>query len=310
MRRLRLLVLCPALVLATLAAAAEAVFPPGARVGLVPPPGMQLSKRFSGFENQRGSAITIFEMPPEAAPQVLGGLAPEALKGQNITLRSREDTKVGDADAVLISGDQAIGGVTMRKWVMVAADPTVTAFLIAQDPQGAEGYGDDAMRAALKTVAVRAPLAMEDQIAALPFRLGDRAGFKPVRTGGGSLLMSERGEDGGVGSGQAVVIVAGATEPGPGPEQRDAFAMAMLRANTALRELVFERAQGFRQKGAEWHEIVARAKDAVSGAPVVVMQTIRWDRDGFVRVLGIAPEAGRDDLLPRFRSLADSVAPG
>ena len=45
--------------------AAETVFPPASRVGIVPPDDMVLSKRFSGFENtEKATAITISEMPP------------------------------------------------------------------------------------------------------------------------------------------------------------------------------------------------------------------------------------------------------
>ena len=47
------------------ASAAELVFPPASRVGIVPLDDMVLSKRFSGFENsEKATAITISEMPP------------------------------------------------------------------------------------------------------------------------------------------------------------------------------------------------------------------------------------------------------
>ena len=310
MRLSRLIGLAPALVLATVALAAEPVFPPGSRVGLVPPPGMTLSKRFTGFETPRGAAITLFEMPPAAAGALLSGVTAEGLKNQNIAMTGREELKIGGADAVLAAGDQEVSGIKLRKWIVVVPTPSLTAFAVAQDLPGPDAYDEEAMLAALKSIAIRPPLSMDEQLEALPFRLGDRAGFKPVRTGGGSLLLTERGEDGGLDTGQAVIVVAHAGERGPPNEQRDAFAVALLRSNPALRELVFERGQGFRQKGAEWHEIVARGKDAPSGKEIVVMQTIRWDRDGFVRMLAVAPATALDDMLPRFRTLADSISPG
>jgi hypothetical protein len=309
MRRLAFPALCAFLAAATAAGAADAVFPPGSRIGLVPPPGMVVSKRFVGFESPRGAAITLVEMPAGAAEQARATLTLEALQNQNISMKEREELKVGDAPAVLVTGEQQAGPNVVRKWILLASEPSLTALVIAQAMSGSDAYSDAEIRDALKSVAVRQPPSMEDQLASLPFRVGDRAGLKPVRTAGTSLLLSDRGEQGGVETGQAVMIVAQSADPGAGPDQRDAFAAAMLRSNVSLKEMIFERAQGFRQRGAEWHEIVARAKDAGSGKPVIVMQTIRWDRGSFLRMLGVAPEEARDDILSRFRTLADSVSP-
>lgn len=309
MRRLALLALCPLLLAATAASAADAVFPPGSRIGLVPLPGMAVSKRFIGFESSRGAAITFVEMPAGAADQARASLTPEGLQSQNIAVKEREDIKLGELSAVLVTGEQHAGAATVRKWILVASEPSITALVIAQAVNGDEAYSDAEIRDALKTVAVRQPLSIDDQLASLPFRVGDLAGLKPVRTAGASLLLNERGELGGIESGQAVMIVAQAADAGAPPDQRDAFAAAILRSNVAFKEMIFERAQGFRQRGAEWHEIVARAKDAASGKPIVVMQTIRWDRGSFLRMLGVAPEAAREENLSRFRTLADSVSP-
>ena len=65
--------------------------------------------------------------------------------------------------------------------------------------------------------------------------------------------------------------------------------------------------QSFRQKGAEWHEIVARATEIASGAPVVVTQTIRFAPAGYVRMLGVVKADAREAVLPRFRTLFDGV---
>jgi hypothetical protein len=309
MRRLALLALCPLLLAATAAAAADAVFPPGSRIGLVPPLGMAISKRFVGFESPRGAAITIIEMPAAAAHQALATLTPEGLQSQNMAVQAREELKLGEASAVLVSGEQQAGPTVVRKWILLASEPSLTALVIAQAINGDDAYSDAEIRGALKTIALRQPLSLDDQLASLPFRVGDRAGLKPVRTAGASLLLTDRGEPGGAETGQAVMVIAQSGDAGAAPEQRDAFAAAMLRSNVALREMIFERAQGFRQRGAEWHEIVARAKDGTSGKPVIVMQTIRWDRGSFLRMLGVAPEEARDDILSRFRTLADSVSP-
>jgi hypothetical protein len=304
----RAIVFTLALSASQIAAAAEAVFPPGSRIGLTPPADMALSKRFSGFEDAgKGAAITLVEMPPQAYAELRAGLTDEALKAQGVTVQAREDLRLGNAEAMLVSGEQSAAGVAVRKWLLVASDPTLTAFVIAQAPQGG-AYPEAAIREALQTIALRAPLPVEDQVAALPFRLADRAGLRPVRiASGNALLLTDGPSDTVSAPEQPLVVVALAPEPPPPPTMRNELARGALFSNPALKEIVIERADGFRQRGIEWHEIVARAKDVQSGQPVVVMQTLRFSPQNYVRLLGVARADIRDDILPRLRAVADGI---
>lgn len=305
---LRALVLCLSCLVAHAGLAADAVFPPGSRIGIVPPKDMEVSKRFTGFESPNAAAITFIEMPPGASGDIMGSLTAEALKEQGFSERGREATKVGNADAVVVTGEQTEGGATIRKWFLVASEPTLTAVVIAQAVQQTGGYSDADMRGALDSVAIRPPLPVEDQVASLPFRLGDRAGFRPVRTmGGNALLLTDGASDVVHNVEQPLLIIAQSINPAPGADQREAFARAVLASNGTLKEIAIERSQGFRQKGVDWHEVVARAKDAASGEPVVVMQTIRFGHGDYLRMVGIARAGARDDVLPRFRAVIDSV---
>jgi hypothetical protein len=158
------------------------------------------------------------------------------------------------------------------------------------------------------TVAIRPPLAIEDQVAALPFRVTERAGFRPVRTmAGNALFLTDGPKDVVQNAEQPIAILAQSTAPAPLGPQRDAFARAALNANSVFRDVLTERAQSFRQKGAEWHEIVARATEIASGEPVVVTQTIRFAPTGYVRMLGVVKADARDATLPRFRALFDGI---
>ncbi|HEX2724996.1 MAG TPA: hypothetical protein VHN20_04155, partial [Beijerinckiaceae bacterium] len=76
-----------------------------------------------------------------------------------------------------------------------------------------------------------------------------------------------------------------------------------------LKDVVLERAQGFRQRGSDWHEIVAKATDVASGRPVIVTQVLRFASDHYIRVLGMARAEARDEMLSRFRAVADAVEP-
>jgi hypothetical protein len=165
------------------------------------------------------------------------------------------------------------------------------------------------MRQALKSVALRGPVSLDEQVSALPFRIGDRAGFRPVRVlAASSVLLTDGPLDTAEAVAQPVAILGISLQPPPlEGEQRERFARAALNSNQVLKEIILERSDSFRLKGQDWHEIVARAKDATSGEPIVVMQTIRFESDRYVRMVGLTRAAKRDENLPRFRRIIDSV---
>lgn len=309
MKRLRVALLWFACALSASAVADEAVFPPGSRIGLVPPKHMVVSKRFLGFEDaQQGNAVTLLEMPPEAFEELSKGFTPENLKAQAVEVKSREELKIADRNALLVTGDQTSPGATVRKWLLAVEDPGMTAFVIAQAFADRGALTDEEMRAALISLRFRPPLTLDEQVAALPFRIPERAGFRVVRViTGNSVILTDGPKDIVQGAEQPIVIVAHAPGSAPQSAQRDAFARSILVSNTIFNDISVERAQTFRQKGSDWHEIVARAKEAASGQPVVLTQTIRFARDGYLRMLGVVRADARDEALPRFRSMFDSV---
>ncbi len=289
--------------------AAEPVFPPASRIGLVPPEDMMVSKRFSGFESEEKAAVINFvEMPAAAYGQLVNGLTKDALKRQGMSETSRETLKLGARTGVLIGGTMA-GPVQGRKWVMAVKDEDLTALVIAQVRGGQDGYSDAQMQNALKSIALRGPVSMEEQISALPFRLGDKAGFRPVRVmAGNSVLFTDGPQDTIKAVEQPMVILAATLNvPVPPAERRSQFAHAALNSNQILKDIKVERSESFRFKGQDWHEIVAKAVEAESGQPIVVMQTIRFEPDRYVRMVGLTRVEQRDQNLPRFRTVIDGV---
>ena len=249
-------------------------------------------------------------MPVEAYPSLAAGFTDEALKSQGFTLRTREPPRIAGGAGIMVTGEQQDQGRKSIKTVLLAAEPTLTVLVIGQ--MAPEATPDEVSRieAAIRTVAVRPPLAMHDQIASLPFRVGDMAGFRAMRVmAGNSLLLTDGPSDVIKEAEQPMVIVAQSFGQTPPAEQRDAYARAVLVGNTFVKDAVLERSQSFRQAGSDWHEIVARAKDGMSGNPVIVSQTIRWEPDGYLRTVGVARADQRDLVMPRFRKVADSLAP-
>jgi hypothetical protein len=181
--------------------------------------------------------------------------------------------------------------------------------VIAQVRGGQDGYTEAQIRDALKSVSLRGPVALEEQISALPFRIGEKAGFRPVRvSSGNSVLFTDGPQDTIKAVEQPIIIMAASLNvPPPGAEQRNQFARAALNSNQILKDIKIERSEAFRFKGQDWHEIVAKATEAESGQPVIVMQTIRFDSDRYVRMVGLTRVEQRDRNLRRFRSVIDGV---
>src|SRR5882762_7442966 len=90
-RLLRLLLLLGLALPAFSARAADVVYPPGSRLGLVPPTGMVTSSNFFGFEDaDTGAAIILASLPAEAFSELDTGMTADALKRQGMTLERRE----------------------------------------------------------------------------------------------------------------------------------------------------------------------------------------------------------------------------
>ncbi len=61
-----------------------------------------------------------------------------------------------------------------------------------------------------------------------------------------------------------------------------------------------------RVKGMPGNEIRATGKDA-DGAPISIVQWLRFGGGGFMRIVGVSPTAEWDTLFPRFRALRDGI---
>jgi len=292
--------------------AGEPVFPPSSRFGFEVPPDLAPSRRFTGFDRIGGGAtVSVVELPANAFAELVQNFTDEALKAQGFTVRTRERVTVaGDADALLFEGDQPApegsGAPTVRKWLLLVGTADVTGIVIAQATP--EAMTDETARAMLTSVRIRPALSLDRQVDALPFRIADTAGFRPVRVlAGNSVLMTRGPEDQVQNLEQPILVLAQAVQQPPTQEQRDGFARAALYSNQTMKDFTIERSQSYRQNGVDWHEIVARAVDVPSNVPVVVSQTIRFNPDGYVRAVGVTRADQREATLPLFRQVADSV---
>jgi hypothetical protein len=68
-------------------------------------------------------------------------------------------------------------------------------------------------------------------------------------------------------------------------------------------------AEPIRIDNAPGYEIRAEARDATTGAPVVMVQWLRFGSTAFVQILGITTKANWDRDFPQFRAVRDGIQP-
>jgi hypothetical protein len=304
-----------ALVLIALAAlpahAADAVFPIGSRVGLAPPAGMEVSGNFFGFEDRGSNAgIVIVTAPPEAYAELERSINAEALKRQGMTFETRENFALAAGKAFLVIARQQVDNVRVRKLMLFASLPGMTALVTAQIPDAAKNdYPDAKIREALRTVTARATIPAEEQLALLPFKVGDLAGFQVSGVIPGRAVMLTDAKPGTppAGAEPHILIALGASGPVANAD-RDQFAREMLLAVPDLKSTRVTGSEPLRFGGQQGHQIFGSARDA-AGNELSVVQWLRFGAAGYMQMLGVARVDAWRDAYPRFRAVRDGVEP-
>jgi hypothetical protein len=299
-------------VLATTPAYAEAVFPPGSKVGLSPPDGFTPSDNFRGFEERvTGAAILTLELPAQAFAEIEKAMTASALKKQGVFVEKREALALKSGKGLLFIGRQEADGKTMRKWILLGSTPSVTALVTVLVPDSAKGtYSDAAIRAALATVEVRDSVPVEEQMTLLPFRLDEFAGLRALRVVAPNTLVLTSGPKDTLDAGEQSLLMISAAPGGPEETpQRDQFARNLFGGYAGLKDIHILGTDLIRLAGQQTHQLMAEAKDAKTDADVKLVQWIRFGSGAYLRFLGVARADDWSDAFPRFRAVRDGVGP-
>jgi hypothetical protein len=298
--------------------AADAIFPPGSRIGLTPPSGMVVSQNFQGFEDAgKKAALLLVELPGPAYEEFLKSMSAGAINVPGVTNAKREILMTEGGAAHLITGDQEADGVRFRKWLFLTrravashrTDATIAFLVTAQVPVDSQNaYPDAAIRSALSSVILRAKIPNEEVLSQLPFKLTDLANFTSVRSlvpGRAVLLSEDETEAEPVGRPHLVVSI------GPGapsqPDDRRRFAEQLLRGVQGYKDLRITSAEPMRLNNQQAFEIRLEGKSATTDADVMVVQWVRFGGQGFLRLVGVSPKQEWSDVFPRFRAVRDGI---
>lgn len=298
----------------------QRVFPQGLGFGLVPPPDMQLSQRFPGFEDEaRETAIMMTELPPDLFPSLEKNLREPEQEPEGFKLISREAWPVNGGKGVLVVASQLHEGETIYKWVLLRGTPAsvaVVTFQISSDAR--DHYTDDVVRATLRSVGDRDHAQIVADVQTLPFVIDetlddataeDRTGFRIARViPGNSAMLTDGPKDLVQGAEQPIVLVGGGKAAILGRLEQDRFARQAFSSLSGVRGMQVRRAEGVTRDGVDWHEIEGEGQDAASGVKVRVTQAVRFDRSDFIRFLLVARDNAYDDAARFLDRLRDTVA--
>jgi hypothetical protein len=301
------LVLC--FVLAPAAQAADAIFPIGSRVGLVPPAGMVVSKGFLGFEDvAKDSAILIAAQPPAAFPEIEKSLATDVLKKNGITVDNREEMKFDFGKGTLVVGKQTADKTRYRKWLLNVQTADLTALVNVQIPEQETAYTDAVVRAALATLAVRATIPDAEKLSLLPFTFADLAGFHVENVLPGRAVLLVDTPDGVPTDNFSVRMFVGAFDGGPAEKDDHAqFARMTFGQIVGIKDVQITMSEPLRIGGQSGFQTTAQAKDVKTGDDIMVAQWLRFGTGGFMQMIGMAKANVWTTALTRLRAVRDGI---
>jgi hypothetical protein len=300
-----------ALLLATAlpAVAADAEFPPGLRIGMVPLVGLAKAKTFPGFESEDGSVkVLITELPPAAYGEVVSAFNGNP-GGTGGVKQDKIETPAGLAYFTTETGKA--GETTVKRYSMILPGAGFSGYVAVQIPENATKiYTDEAVRQMFASAVTRREVSIDEQLALMPFKIADLADFKNVRTlaPGVSLVLADGDESSGLEPKPFMIIgLIGQT-----PQQADdraRFAQEAALQIPGMRETRVTMSEPIRISGQPGFETRI---DAVSGkdkTPVTVVQWIRFGGATSLRIIASAPRDQWQAAFTRFRAVRDGIQP-
>jgi hypothetical protein len=299
-----------ALALQASARGAGVEYPPGSRIGLVPPPGMMASARFQGFEDRaRGAVMVVTELSGQSYARAAQEFSREIMQTGGMEVVSREEFDLPGGPAVIVAARQQAGGVMMRKWALAGLVGDLTVIVVLSMPEDSrDAYPDAAVRAALMSVMVRPKLSVDEMLAVLPYRLGDLGGFHLVRaTPTGTAVLTFGPNDTPLPVEQPYFMVASRPGEPPAAADQDRFARRALAEFSARAPDRIVSSEPLRIGGASGHQIIAESRDDRTGDELVMVQWLRFGAGGTIQMFGIARKDQWDAVLPRMRAVRDGL---
>jgi hypothetical protein len=292
------------------ASAADPVFPPGARVGMVPLVGLGRAKSFIGFETEdQGVKVVVADLPAEAYGEVAnafkanpggtGGIKPESI-----------ETAAGLGYYTVENAKDAVSG-NVRRYSMIVPGIAFSGYIAVQVPENAwKIFTDDAVRQMFASAVVRKEVPVDEQLGLLPFKIGELSEFKNVRTlaPGAAVVVADGDETTGFETAPFMIIGLIGSMPAT-PDDRGRFAQQIATTIPGVRDGRITMSEPIRIDGQAGYETRIEATSGKDNTPVTIVQWLRFGGQSSLRVIGSSPRDQWAKAFPRFRAVRDGIQP-
>jgi hypothetical protein len=290
------------------ALAAEPVFPPGARVGLVPAEGLAVAREFLGFESaDQKIKVGIAEIPAAAFTTVETAVS----EGKSTGPGSKPEAFEAAGGKAYITSDTGKDGSTAIRMysLIVSGGDKFTGYAIVQvRDDAAKPLSDEAVRKMLASTTLRQEVPVEEQLGLMPFKIGQLSEFTTVRTLAprSSILLTDGNEDTTLDGAPYMVIgmVGGGPEK---PDDRGRFAQQAAATIPGLRNARITANEPMRIEGTAGYETRIDAVTGKDDTPVTVVQWLRFGGGSSLRIIASATREEWPKAFPRFRAVRDGI---
>jgi hypothetical protein len=295
------------LIVGATAFAAEPIFPPGSRIGLIPPPGLTVGTSFQGFQD-RAHRVTLLiqEVSAQTYVKLAEEFTPEAVRRMGMEEVSRETLRLASGDALLVAIRSGENDDALRKWALLTRTADVTVAVIGIMPEAARAtYTDAVMHDVFASLVIRAKLTPDEMLAVLPYRLNDLSGFRLLRAGpDGTAVMTLGPMDTSLPALQPYFMITPRSAEAPEPAERERFAQRLLASFLSRPTARIINSESLRIGGAAGHQIVALTTDEKTGDELAMVQWLRFG-PGVVQMFGVARRDQWEDAFSRMRAVRD-----
>ena len=291
------------------ARAADPVFAPGARVGLVPLVGLVKAKSYIGFETEdQGVKVLMADLPAEAYGEVAnafkanpggtGGVKPESIEtAAGLAYYTAESAKEGTSN--------------VRRYSMILPGPNFSGYVAVQVPENASKiYTDDAVRQMFASAVIRKEVPVDEQLGLMPFKMTELSAFKNVRTlaPGAALILADGDEKAGF-EVQPFMIIGMIGSTAASPDDRGRFAQQIATTIPGVRDGKITMSEPVRIDGQAGYETRIDATSGKDNTPVTIVQWLRFGSGTSLRIIGSSPRDEWPKAFTRFRAVRDGIQP-
>jgi hypothetical protein len=159
-------------------------------------------------------------------------------------------------------------------------------------------------------MSVRTSVPIDEQMRLLPISLDNLSGMRPFRMlPNGTLFLTDGDKDPPDVAASPLLIISVVSGGPQDTTDRANFARNLFTGLNDFRDLRIVGTDMLRLDNAQTHEIQAEAKDVKSGAPMKLVQWVRFGNGAFIRFVGIARTDAWPQAFPQFRAVRDGVKP-